>query len=78
MEVLAESVVLDVVPTHANAQTQPTSGKQVDVRRLASDESGLSLGQDENARHVFLINGNAPQPGEMFRNPQMAAVSTVA
>src|ERR1051326_7376232 len=31
------------------------------------------LAKDENARRVFLINGAAPQPGEMFRNPQMAA-----
>ncbi|HXR97737.1 MAG TPA: gamma-glutamyltransferase [Terriglobales bacterium] len=31
------------------------------------------LAEDQNGRKVFLHDGKAPQPGEMFRNPQMAA-----
>ncbi|HEY7856693.1 MAG TPA: gamma-glutamyltransferase [Terriglobales bacterium] len=35
-------------------------------------EAGKLAG-DQNGRKVFLHDGKAPQPGEMFRNPQMAA-----
>ena len=31
------------------------------------------LGRDTNARNIFLHGGKAPQIGELFRNPQMAA-----
>jgi gamma-glutamyltranspeptidase/glutathione hydrolase len=31
------------------------------------------LNHDDNARRVFLVDGAAPKPGEVFRNPQMAA-----
>jgi len=31
------------------------------------------LNQDDNARQVFLVDGAAPQVGEIFRNPRMAA-----
>lgn len=36
-------------------------------------EVEADLAKDQNARHVFLIGGAAPQLGEVFRNPQMAA-----
>ena len=32
-----------------------------------------TLNADENARRVFLRDGSAPEIGEMFRNPQLAA-----
>jgi len=31
------------------------------------------LGRDRNAKNVFLRDGKAPQTGEVFKNPQMAA-----
>jgi gamma-glutamyltranspeptidase/glutathione hydrolase len=30
------------------------------------------LKRDTNAAHTFLLNGHAPRPGEMFRNPDLA------
>jgi gamma-glutamyltranspeptidase/glutathione hydrolase len=33
----------------------------------------VKLATDQNARQVFLKNGQAPRIGELFRNPQMAA-----
>lgn len=34
--------------------------------------SERKLLRDTNAAHTFLLNGRAPRPGEMFRNPELA------
>ena len=36
------------------------------------ENSSSKLMDDENARKVYLPNGNAPKVGEIFRNPQLA------
>jgi gamma-glutamyltranspeptidase/glutathione hydrolase len=40
--------------------------------REAWKEEEEKLGKDQNGKTVFLINGKAPELGQMFRNPQMA------
>jgi gamma-glutamyltranspeptidase/glutathione hydrolase len=41
--------------------------------REAWKEEEAKLAKDQNGKTVFLINGRAPDLGQMFRNPQMAA-----
>lgn len=41
--------------------------------REAWKETEAALAKDQNGKTVFLINGAAPELGQMFRNPQMAA-----
>jgi len=36
-------------------------------------EEEAKLAQDQNGKHVFLLNGTTPALGQMFRNPQMAS-----
>jgi len=40
--------------------------------REAWKEEEEKLAKDQNGKTVFLINGKAPELGQMFRNPQMA------
>src|SRR4029078_7929519 len=47
-EVLAESVVLDVVPANAHAQTQSTAGEEINIGRLSCHERGLALRKDQD------------------------------
>ena len=49
MEVLAQGLVLDVVPADAHAEAQAAAREHVDRRRLLGDQRGLALGQDEDA-----------------------------
>ncbi|HEV3196248.1 MAG TPA: gamma-glutamyltransferase [Bryobacteraceae bacterium] len=41
--------------------------------REAWKEEEAKLAKDQNGKTVFLINGAAPELGQIFRNPQMAA-----
>jgi hypothetical protein len=45
----AEGLVLDGVPTDADAQADATAGQVVDLGHLLGPERGLALGQDQDA-----------------------------
>jgi hypothetical protein len=57
-EVFTERVVLDIVPANADAETQATLAQHVDLRRLLGHESGLTLGENENARDQLEPRGH--------------------
>ena len=48
MEVLPESLVLDVVPPDADTDPQATPRQEVDIRSLSRDERGLTLRKHED------------------------------
>ncbi|HEY2013556.1 MAG TPA: gamma-glutamyltransferase [Bryobacteraceae bacterium] len=41
--------------------------------REAWKEAEPDLAKDQNAKNVYMINGRAPELGEVFRNPQLAS-----
>src|SRR4051794_3238599 len=47
-EVLAESVVLDVVPANAQPETESPAGEEIDIGRLSCHERGLALRNDQD------------------------------
>jgi len=47
-EVLAQGLVLDVVPADPHTETQPPARQQVDVGSLPSDECSLALREDQD------------------------------
>ena len=49
-EVGAERLVLDRVPTEADAEPEPAVGEQIDLGGLLGDERRLALRQDDDAR----------------------------
>ena len=51
MEVLAECLVLDMVPAYADPQPQAAPGQDVDLGRLLGDQRGLALGGYQDARY---------------------------
>src|SRR5689334_719495 len=53
MEVLAQGLVLDFVPTYAHAEPEASSCEHVDLGGLLCDKSGLALGQDDHAGNKF-------------------------
>jgi hypothetical protein len=56
-EVLAERLVLDLVPAEPDAEPELAAGQQVDLRGLLGDERGLPLRQDDDPGDHF-------QPGQ--------------
>src|SRR5690349_1276652 len=53
VKVRPESLVLDIVPSHANAEPQAASTQHIDLRRLLGHEGGLALREDQDSRHQF-------------------------
>jgi hypothetical protein len=51
VEALPQGLVLDVVPTDADAETAAPAGEQVDIGHLPRNERRLALRQNQNARH---------------------------
>ena len=52
-EVLAERLILHLVPADPDAEAESPPGEQVDLGRLLRDQGGLALGQDDHASDQF-------------------------
>jgi hypothetical protein len=63
-EVLAQGLVLDVVPADPHTETQPPPRQQVDVRSLPSDQGGLALREDQDAGDEADALGHSGEVGE--------------
>ena len=63
-EVLAQRLVLDVVPAHPHAEDQPSARERRHLRRLLCDERRLPLRQDQHARPELDSTGEAGQESE--------------
>ena len=63
-EILAQGVVLDVVPADADAQPQSSGAQHVHRGRLLGDEGGLPLRQNQNAGDEFQLRGDGGEKAE--------------
>ena len=64
MKVLSEGLVLDVVPTNANAKAQPTARQKIDIGCLAGDKCRLALRKNQDPGGETDSLGDAGQIGE--------------
>jgi len=63
-EILAQSVVLDVIPAYPYPEPQAPSGEQIDICCLPCDERGLPLRQDEDSRDELQMPRERGKVGE--------------
>jgi hypothetical protein len=76
-EVLSQSLVLDVIPADAHAETQAPTRQHVDRRRLLRDKSGLALREDDDARcqlEPVRRSGKEPEQHERFMKRRAVVV----
>jgi hypothetical protein len=66
VEILAQGLVLDVVPTHPHPQPKPASGQEIDISRLPSHQGRLALGKDQDPGGEPDSLGDAGQVGEHY------------
>ena len=64
MEVLAERLVLDVVPSDAYAEPEASAAEQVYLRGLLGDQGGLALGKDDDGGYEPDAAGDASEVAE--------------
>lgn len=63
-KVLSQCFVLDLVPTDANAQSKPTTRREIDIGGLTCHERSLALRQDQDPRREPDALGDAGQISE--------------
>src|SRR4051794_33623374 len=64
VEILAERLVLDLVPANADAQAQPAAAEHIDLSRLLGHQRSLPLRQNDHAGHKLKPLGQAGQVAE--------------
>src|SRR6185437_6832337 len=67
VEILPERLVLDRIPTEADAEAKTTAAQHVDLGRLLGNEGGLSLRKNHDAGHQLDLRG---QTGEVSKQRQ--------
>ena len=63
-EILAQRLVLHVVPAYTDAQAQASSGQHIHFGRLLGNQSGLSLAQNQHSSSHLNLVGHSGQVSE--------------